>query len=280
MLLLASTLLPMVLATYTLTQNYTGANFYSGFDFFTNPDPTDGHVQFLSMTDANDTQIAGLINGGNATMAVFLGVDSQNNAPNGRSSVRVSSTQAFHHGLFITDIAHMPGGICGTWPAFWMVGQNWPADGEIDIIEGVNDQATNSMTLHTNAGIVVQNSTTEFAGILETANCNINAPNQPTNAGCSITANSGLTFGSGFNTAGGGVYATEWTSDFIKIWFFPRGSVPQDIAQGSPSPSGAWGAPDSVFQTGSNMDSHFTNLNIGLCFDSTDGYVANHGHSL
>ena len=31
----------------------------------------------------------------------------------------------------------MPTG-CGTWPAYWLCGENWPYKGEIDIIEGVN----------------------------------------------------------------------------------------------------------------------------------------------
>jgi hypothetical protein len=35
----------------------------------------------------------------------------------GRNSVRLVSKKSWTHGLFIADIAHMPGGICGTWPA-------------------------------------------------------------------------------------------------------------------------------------------------------------------
>lgn len=35
----------------------------------------------------------------------------------GRESVRISTKKTFTHGLFIADIAHMPGTICGTWPA-------------------------------------------------------------------------------------------------------------------------------------------------------------------
>ena len=269
-LLLVSIFIIRGKASYSLVQDYTGAaNFYNGFEFFTQADPTDGHVQFLSMDEANSSSIAGVINGGDAAMAVYLAVDSSDVAPNGRNSVRVSSTQSFHHGLVVVDIAHMPGGICGTWPAFWMVGPNWPNDGEIDIIEGVNDQTTNAMTLHTNAGVVVQN-VSGIQGSMHTSNCDVNAPDQAQNAGCSVSADSGLTFGAGFNAAGGGVYATQWTSSEISIWFFPRGSTPGDIVAGTPNPSvDTWGAPASVFQadSGVDFDEHFTDLNI--VFDTT-----------
>ncbi len=101
-----------------------------------------------------------------------MGVDSSTTLdPNGgvgRKSVRITSKASFTHGLIISDIGHMPGGICGTWPARtyptrvnlcmcaydiidWTLGPNWPSNGEIDIIEGVNNAATNLMSLHTYA---------------------------------------------------------------------------------------------------------------------------------
>ena len=255
-----------VIAEYRLLQDYSGDAFYQSFEFFTDADPTDGHVVFQSMEAANNSGIAGFLVSDNADRAVYLGVDSTDTAPNGRGAVRVTSTESFNHGLVIADILHMPGGICGTWPAFWMVGPEWPSNGEIDIVEGVNDQITNSMTLHTGSGPVVNNGT-NFLGELVTADCDVNAVNQPTNAGCSIGDVSNLTFGNDFNTAGGGVYATEWTSDFIKIWFFPRGSFPADIASSKPNPSNSWGPPNSLFQGEFNIDDYFKNLQI--VFDTT-----------
>lgn len=93
--------------------------------------------------------------------------------------------------------------------------------GEIDIVEGVNDQTSNQMTLHTNSGPRITKTTTQqaFTGQVITENCDVNAPDQSKNAGCAIADDSGLTFGSDFNTNGGGVYATEWTSEAIKIWY-------------------------------------------------------------
>ena len=128
-----------------------------------------------------------------------------------------------------------------------MLGPDWPNNGEIDIVEGVNDQNYNIMTLHSSTGPVLGANSDSFAGDLGTLNCDVNAPNQAKNAGCSIHDASDLSFGTGFNTAGGGVFATEWTSSFIKIWFFPRGSIPQTLraATHNPTPIGAPPAPSS-----------------------------------
>lgn len=52
-----------------------------------------------------------------------------------RQSVRITTQFTYTGGLVIMDSVHMPTG-CGTWPAFWSNGPNWPAGGEIDIVEG------------------------------------------------------------------------------------------------------------------------------------------------
>jgi hypothetical protein len=145
-----------------------------------------------------------------------------------------------------------------------MVGSDWPNNGEIDIIEGVNSATANSMTLHTNASCSVSNSTSSYSGILMTSNCDVDAPGQETNAGCSIDATSSQTFGSGFNAIGGGVYATEWTSAAISVYFFPRGAIPTDISSGNPDPSG-WGQPQATFSGGCNIDSHVVDQQIVGC---------------
>jgi hypothetical protein len=120
-LLLVSIVIPAS-ARYQLVQDYSGEAFFREFDFFTEPDPTQGHVVYQDMLTANATGLAGFINGGNATNAIYLAVDTTNVTPAGRPSVRVTSKQSYQHFLMIADIVHMPGGICGTWPAFWTVG--------------------------------------------------------------------------------------------------------------------------------------------------------------
>jgi hypothetical protein len=73
-------------------------------------------------------------------------------------------------------------------------------------------------------------------------------------------------FGTPFNDIGGGVYATEWTSEYIRIWFFPRDSIPSDIEAGMPDPS-TWGLPQANFQGSCDIDSHFHDHQI--VFDTT-----------
>lgn len=158
----------------------------------------------------------------------------------------------------------MPGGICGTWPAFWTVGPNWPSNGEIDIIEGVNLNAQNIMTLHTGAGCsVVQQPS--LASTTITGNCDINALGQSQNQGCSTQANNQATFGSQFNTNGGGVYAMEWTSQAISMWFWAHGQQPSDASSTNPNPAG-WGPPTALF-SGCAIDSFFKDQQI--VFDNT-----------
>ena len=52
-----------------------------------------------------------------------------------RQSVRINTVRTYTGGLIVMDSLHIPTG-CGTWPAFWSDGPNWPVGGEIDIVEG------------------------------------------------------------------------------------------------------------------------------------------------
>lgn len=244
-------------AQYSLSVTYDASNFFSSFDFFTDSDPTHGFVQYVDSNTANSLNLTSTLTG-----SVIMGVDSTElNPANGRKSVRVTSQQSFNHGLFIADIAHMPGSICGTWPAFWMVGPNWPNAGEIDIIEGVNTQTSDSITLHTSAGFSVSNDGSSSGTQLLGSDCE-------GNSGCSQTTSDNQNYGDGFNAINGGVYATEWTSDHIAVWFFPRTNIPSDISGGNPNPSG-WGSPLAQFNPtdGSSIDDHFQNNQ--LVFDTT-----------
>ncbi|KAH7370519.1 concanavalin A-like lectin/glucanase domain-containing protein [Rhexocercosporidium sp. MPI-PUGE-AT-0058] len=247
-------------AGYIIEDTYDSKNFFSEFDFFSDKDPTEGFVGYSTAATANISSLAGYVDN-----AVFLGVDSTtvNPPPPGRKSVRVSSKKTYTHGLIIADIAHMPDSICGSWPAFWTVGSTWPINGEIDIIEGVNDDTTNHITLHTSPGCSLDSTGAMSSSTLSTPNCNAGSAGE----GCSLKTTSKQGYGTGFNAAGGGVYVMEWTSSAIKVFFFARNSIPADITSGNPDPK-AWGAPVGSFSgSGCSIDSHFKNHQI--IFDTT-----------
>jgi len=161
----------------------------------------------------------------------------------------------------------MPQG-CGTWPAYWLVGPNWPNCGECDIIEGVNVQTNDQTTLHTSNGCNMAGESTPFTGAWGTGsnnqpatNCYINAANQYDNQGCGIISNT-QNYGVPLNNAGGGVWATQWVTSGISVWFFPRNNIPADITQNNPNPS-TWGTPYANFQFGGNCNAnHFQNMSI------------------
>ncbi|KAI5465852.1 glycoside hydrolase family 16 protein [Mariannaea sp. PMI_226] len=234
---------------YQLETVFDASNFFSEFKFFDQHDPTNGFVDYVDIHTASDNSLAGYQNG-----SVYMGVDTVTKNPsNGRRSVRVSSNKSWTHGLFISDIAHMPGSICGTWPAMWWVGDNWPAGGEIDIIEGVNAQTTNLITMHTSEGCT-----------LVDKDCNAGDGHN----GCGVGTSDNQNYGDGFNDVGGGVYAVEWTSKAITVWFFQRSAIPADISNGNPDPS-SWGQPTANFEGGSgcNLDDHF--VQNSMIFDTT-----------
>jgi len=134
----------------------------------------------------------------------------------------------------------------------------------VDIIEGVHRQTSNIMTLHTSAGCNINIGGSLGGTTLKNSNCNANNGND----GCGVQTNNGATYGDGFNAAGGGIYAMQWESSGIYIWFFPRNAIPADIIAQRPV-TGNWGLPLVAFNGGSgcNIDSHFANQNI--VFDTT-----------
>ncbi|KAJ5982473.1 Endo-1-3(4)-beta-glucanase [Penicillium sp. IBT 35674x] len=237
-------------ADYRLAQNFSP--FLEQFDFDTGSDPTNGYVDYVDKRTAIELGLVKLVNG-----TFHIGVEHKDAAlPPGRKSVRLTSKKAYSTGtLVVVDLSHMPGVACGSWPAFWTVGENWPLDGEIDIIEGANRALYNQMTLHTGKNCTIDS--TGFSGNLLTSNCDVDAAGQSGNAGCGIEAGSATSFGSHFNSIGGGIYAMEWTSNGIGVWFFPRYQIPTGfMSRPSHDPDG-WGEPVARFQGDCQIAQHF-----------------------
>lgn len=107
------------------------------------------------------------------------------------------------------------------------------------------------------------------------SNCYINAND---NSGCGSlmddTTASPNNYGSGFNQNQGGVYATEWTSEYVKHWWFPRGTIPSSITNGAPDVS-QFGLPAVDQQGACDIDSHFQNMSIIINIDFCGAWAGN-----
>lgn len=278
---------------YVLKDDLSYNNFFSNFDFYSGPDPTKGFVQYQTKDAAVKSELVGYFED---TQSIFLGVDYKEKDPKGRKSVRVESTKTWNQGLLVADIRHMPDSTCGSWPAYWLLGQqtvgqdDWPKGGEIDLLEGVNLDNAAAVTLHTSEGCAVDNATSSvqgqinaeavsFMGSMSTSNCDVAAEGQEKNVGCSIKAPSTsaksnmATYGTEFNNASGGVYAMEWTTTSIAVWFIPRDSDTYKSNFGSKAASesldpSTFGTPLAKFQgQGCDFTERFKNMRV--IFDTT-----------
>uniref|UniRef100_A0A914CL67 GH16 domain-containing protein n=1 Tax=Acrobeloides nanus TaxID=290746 RepID=A0A914CL67_9BILA len=252
---------------YRLKKSYEGNNFFDAFDFWTNGDPTHGFVDYVDRPTAERTGLISIING-----KVKISADSDNQIPHGkrgRPSIRIHSKDSYNEGLFLFDIDHMPTGP-GTWPAYWLVGDNWPNNGEADILEGVGGDNFNHFALHTKNGCrMPEQDQSLFTGKWATGkngrpatNCYVYESAQWDNQGCSISSPDGF-FGDEFNSGQGGVFAFEWDrGGYMRTWIFKRNQIPSDILQSNPNPSN-WGKPIAYFKLGENCTpSHFNAMKI------------------
>jgi len=261
---------------YSLQTKHQGQNFFDDWDFYTGDDPTHGNVQYESRDNAKDLAYV------QEDDIAVLKVDNQSSVPAGgkRRSVRITSKETYNSGLFIADFwkfAHGP----SVWPAFWTVGPQWPNNGEIDIIEYVNEANINQYTLHTGAGPECQlnpNATSRYRNEdgsqpksylgntlgLECQSSNGN------NAGCAVNDFEGSAGGS-FNMAGGGVIAMLWDETQVSFWRFERNQIPQDIQDEDPNPQ-TWGIPVAYWSESScdiakAFRDHSIIINISICGD-------------
>ena len=176
----------------------------------------------------------------------------------------------------------------------YIIGPNWPVDGEIDIVEGVNNYTNNQATVHTNVGCTLASSNSNTLSISGSVVGGTDCAALTTgNQGCGIRAATSNSFGSGFNSNGGGVYASVyytrakkfrvslisilvvWDTDGIAVYFFPANSIPSDITAGAPLPD-TWGTAQARWPATSCAPFQFF-VNHSAIFDTTLWYV---GHWL
>ena len=155
-----------------------------------------GDVIFVDQANATADKLAYVNSAGRA----IIKVDNTTFVPynDKRNSVRIATEDYFAVGsVFVFDAVHLPYG-CSVWPSFWTSGVDWPSQGEIDILEGVNKMTTNQMAIHASTG------------------CTQNGTDCSTGSGCTATDPSDASYGDNFATAGGGVWATQFDTTGIK----------------------------------------------------------------
>ncbi|EJF56379.1 2 beta-glucanase [Dichomitus squalens LYAD-421 SS1] len=251
-------------ATYSQSDSHTGTGFLKSFTHEAISDPTHGRVNYVDQSTALAKNLT-FASGDTFIIRADHTTTLSSSGP-GRDSVRLQSNKQYTTHVTIWNIRHMPQG-CGTWPAVWEVGADWPNNGEVDILEGVNDQSPNQATLHTSSGCSMPSSRDQSGNSVGN-NCDTASTN---NAGCGVQVTQSNSYGPSFNSNGGGWYAMERTDTEVKVWFWPRnGNVPSDVANGETTiDTDGWGQPFAYFpDTDCDINSHFgpQNLIINLTF--------------
>ncbi|KAF4579471.1 hypothetical protein EYR40_000356 [Pleurotus pulmonarius] len=258
-------LLPIqCLAQYSLVRDYSGSGFFDEWNFFGNADNlTSGDSFYLDRSAAASQKLAFVNDAGNAVIRVdnFTNVALNDK----RNSIRVESKDLYDVGsLWIIDAVHIPFG-CSVWPAFWSKGDNWPFGGEIDIIEGINRLSRNQIALHTVRGCTKFDAPGEQVGQTLGKDCSIGA-------GCVTAESKPNSYGQAFADNGGGVFATQFDTSGVYVWYWPRSAIPASIRSASRTNMtlADWGLPTAAYPSNScDIPKFFTAqrlvLNIALC---------------
>lgn len=271
---------------YELIERQEGDNFFGHYTFYEGPDSvgSNGYVTYVAEQRAKDIAIANIeyevdeldgfyrrnawdgadreaydeesitteVNQSKKEPFLYLKTAPTEAGP--RESIRLEGKKRFNRGLFIIDVRHMPVG-CGTWPAFWLTDEaNWPVNGEIDIVEGVNFQTEAKTALHTTKGCDMDDTPVgTMTGTWDTAvgipdrktgipdmtfrqakNCFVYDPHQWLNQGCVAIDNDGGSLGIPLNEKGGGIFALEWDPAYrhIRTWVFaPHTAAPENLVE-------------------------------------------------
>ncbi|SAM81167.1 related to endo-1,3(4)-beta-glucanase [Ustilago bromivora] len=211
---------------YTLRDEITGRQFLDRFWFWSYNDPTHGTVNYVDQFTAIANRLAYV----NSNNHFVIRADNTSVVPpgRGRQSVRMHSKRTVGDGIIVGKFSFMPQG-CATWPAFWTcTNGNWPTGGEIDIVEGANDQGPRNLaSLHTLYGChIPSGSRSDQLGITSQTDCSY----QP---GCSASFTADNSFGPNFNRNGGGYFAvrreTRPGDRGIGVYFWPITSSPSSL---------------------------------------------------
>lgn len=142
----------------------------------------------------------------------------------------------------------MPVG-CGVWSQLRLQDpERFPNHGEITIVDGVNNgKLGNTIGLFVHATSCSMSSPRVWRKATASADGPTDTCSQRLHGlkGCRYLGGNN-TYGSEWNTNGGGVVALEWRDDGIRQWQWHRDEVPRDILVDAPKPE-KWGRPLADF---------------------------------
>jgi len=235
---------------YELVSDWNGQEFLENLEFY--PDDA-GNEDFSTYISESSSLADDLVSVGGGVLRLAAETTSTVYGGGGRTSIRMRSKGTFDSGLFVLKVDHMPTG-CGVWPFIWMhsdVGR-----GEYDVIEATNDDAWSSSSLRTEAiceqdalraGVDFSSDWQKKTSGSLSSSCRNIVGSARYNSGCSQLGPD-TSAGTGFNDAGGGIFAFEVDKEnhFIRQWFWNHANIPADLQQLRPQPE-SWGTPFSFF---------------------------------
>lgn len=100
-----------------------------------------------------------------------------------------------------------------------------------------------------------------FTGTVMNTDCS-SSPSSDT--GCTFHDTDNSSYGQGFLSAGGGIFALLRNADGLRIWHFGRQSIPGDVLAGQPDPD-SWPSPNAFLSANDcNVDSFFSSQTVIL----------------
>lgn len=236
--MLATVFVPCVngaVSTFLLSETINSTNFFDKFTFKTSGkvitlnDDNGSWVKYQNLTEAKRKNIASIRDD-----EIYLGVDHTNVLDHlldeGRDTFRAESRLPYYQGLFIARFSHLPKPVCGSWPAFWTLGGNWPRGGEIDVYEGWHLNQHNRPAIHVGPerdyGKCRLQDASQSSRIIS-YNCDneCSIPSkQWKNQGCQSEVIDGI-----WGSPDGGTQALLWTNESIKIYSWKQGMEPSNI---------------------------------------------------
>lgn len=137
---------------YQLVECQEGQSFLDAYDFYNGADSlgSAGYNVYVSKNRALELEILNITTEQDGQEYIYM-ASSSSSTQGPRESIRLEGRKRYNRGLFLLDVQHMPAGP-GVWPAWWLTDEtDWPDHGEIDVLEGINNQTSAKTALHTSA---------------------------------------------------------------------------------------------------------------------------------